>query len=87
MTGADICVGWINSAGQVFLQVDPKDFIEYRTNISFSRIDFHLAMEEQALIVQPLTGLLYKVLNKMVGQLFSLNARLIHVIQWMFQSK
>jgi hypothetical protein len=90
MTGADIGLGWIDRSGQLHFQV-------YRTLISFSlsravclsidRIDMHIQLHDQSLIIQPSIGVVFKVEKKMDGQLFNSDALLIRVIQWMFPSK
>ena len=87
MDGADIGIGWINSTGGLIFQVDRAHPIQPKVNIPSSRIDTQLETENQSWIMQPLTGLVYKVENKMGGQLFSFDVSLTHVMQWIFQSK
>lgn len=90
MTGADIGVGWIDSTGKMFFQV--RYFIVYLSSktrfLLFEyRIDMHLLKQNQSLIIQRKIGLLFKVDNKMDGQLFDLNVHLIHVISWTILSR
>ena len=87
MTGADIGIGWVDSSGQLFFQVYALSLVECEVYMPLSRIDMHLETKNRSSTLQPLIGSVYKVDNKMAGQLFSSDVSLTHVTRWMFRSK
>ena len=89
MKGADIAVGWVESSGKAFLQVQSIALVcQIHINrfvCCSTRIGMQPAIQDQFSIIQHKIGFCFKAMKKMDGPLSNVNVYSIHVIRWTFQ--